>query len=194
VKTADAPERVVVAITGATGAIVGIRLLERLGDFGVERHLIVSGWGARTISHETDYDLDRVRALADVTYKTNDLGAAPSSGSFLTRGMVIAPCSVKTLAAIATGISSDLVARAADVTLKERRRLVLVVRESPLSEIHLENMLRLARMGADIVPPMLSLYTRPASIGEMVDHIVTRTLDQLGYHSPGAKRWDGDLG
>jgi 4-hydroxy-3-polyprenylbenzoate decarboxylase len=196
VTTHDAavPDRVVVAITGATGAILGIRLLQRLAEFGVERHLIVSAWGARTIAHETEYDIDQVRELADVTHKVTDLGATLSSGSFITRGMIIAPCSVKTLSAIATGLSADLIARAADVTLKERRRLILMVRESPLSEVHLENMARLVRMGADIVPPMVSFYTRPASIDEMTDHIVTRALDQLGLHSAATPRWDGELG
>jgi 4-hydroxy-3-polyprenylbenzoate decarboxylase len=188
------PDRVVVAITGATGAILGIRLLQRLAEFGVERHLIVSAWGARTISHETEYDIGQVRELADVTHKVNDLGATLSSGSFITRGMIIAPCSVKTLAAIATGLAADLIARAADVTLKERRRLVLMVRETPLNQVHIENMARLARMGADIVPPMVSFYTRPTSIEEMTDHIVTRALDQLGLHSAETPRWDGELG
>ncbi len=188
------PDRVVVAITGATGAILGIRLLQRLADFGVERHLIVSAWGARTIAHETNYDIKEVRKFADVTHKVTDLGATLSSGSFITRGMIIAPCSVKTLAALATGLSGDLIARAADVTLKERRRLILMVRESPLNQVHLENMLRLSQMGAAIVPPMASFYTKPTSLEEMTDHIVTRTLDQLGLHSDAAPRWDGELG
>lgn len=186
-------DRVIVAITGATGAVLGIRVLQRLEEFDVERHLVVSGWGARTIAHETDLDVDAVRGLADVTYRVGDLGARIASGSFVTRGMIVAPCSMKTLAAIAAGVSGDLVSRAADVTLKERRRLVLVVRETPLSEIHLENMLRLARMGVAIVPPMLGFYMRPASLQEMVDHIVTRALDQLGLHSTATPRWDGEL-
>ncbi len=186
-------ERVIVAITGATGAVLGIRVLQRLEEFDVERHLVVSGWGARTIAHETGLDVDAVRALADVTHRVGDLGASIASGSFVTRGMIVAPCSMKTLAAIATGLCGDLVARAADVTLKERRRLVLMVRETPLSEIHLENMLRLARMGAAIVPPMLGFYMRPTSVDEMVDHVVTRALDQLGLHSTATPRWGGEL-
>lgn len=188
-----APRRVVVAITGATGAIIGIRTLQRLQDFEVEVHLVVSAWGARTIAHETPYTLDDVRSLADVIHKPSDLGAAISSGSFLTEGMVVAPCSMKTLASIAFGYGSDLVSRAADVVLKERRRLVLVVRESPLHEIHLENMLRLARMGARIVPPMPAFYQHPSSIEDLVDHIVVRSLDQLGLLSLDAPRWDGQL-
>jgi 4-hydroxy-3-polyprenylbenzoate decarboxylase len=189
----DTPERVIVAITGASGAIFGIRLLERLEEFKVERHLIVSAWGSRTIRHETDLTVKQASELADVVHKVGDLGATVSSGSFVTSGMIIAPCSAKTLAAIASGFAGDLVARAADVTLKERRRLVLMVRESPLNEIHLENMLKLARMGASIVPPMASFYTKPASLDEMIDHVITRVLDQFGLHSETTPRWDGSL-
>lgn len=183
----------VVAITGASGAIFGIRLLQQLQEFDVERHLIVSPWGARTIRHETEFSSADVRQLAECVHKISDLGATISSGSFVTRGMIIAPCSVKTLASISTGVTSDLISRAADVTLKERRRLVLMVRESPLNEIHLDNMAKLARMGASIVPPMMSFYLRPNSLEEMVDHIVTRALDQLGLHSEDAPRWGGIL-
>jgi flavin prenyltransferase len=185
-------ERVVVAITGATGSIFGIRTLERLREFPVETHLVVSPWGARTIEHETSYRMPEVRALADVVYRPGDQAAAISSGSFITRGMVIAPCSVRTLAAIANGLADNLIARAADVVLKERRRLVLMVRESPLSQVHLENMLKVSRFGADIVPPMPAFYNHPASIEELVDHIVTRALDQLGLHSEATRRWDGE--
>lgn len=187
------PRRIVVAITGATGAIFGVRLLERLRDFDVESHLIISSWGARTIEHETKYSLADVRALADVVHKPSDQAATVSSGSFLTDGMIIAPCSVKTLAAIATGLASDLVARAADVVLKERRPLVLMVRESPLNEIHLDNMARLARMGASIVPPVPAFYNRPQSLEDMVDHILTRALDQVGFHATTTPRWDGRM-
>ena len=189
-----APDRVVVAITGASGAIFGIRLLERLKEFDVEVHLIVSSWGSRTIRHETDFSLKQTLELADVVHKSGDLGAKVSSGSFVTRGMIIAPCSVKTLAAVASGFANDLVSRAADVTLKERRRLVLMVRESPLSEIHLGNMLKLAQMGASIVPPMPAFYDRPQSLDDMVDHVITRVLDQVGLHSESTSRWDGVLG
>lgn len=186
-------DRVVVAITGATGAVFGIRILERLAEFDIERHLIVSSWGSRTIRHETDLNVKQTRDLADVVHKINDLGATISSGSYLTRGMVIAPCSVKTLGAIASGVTGDLISRAADVMIKERRRLVLMVRESPLSEVHLENMLKLARMGVSIVPPMPGFYTRPQTLDEMVDHIVTRVLDQVGLYSETTPRWDGQL-
>lgn len=187
------PRRLVVAITGASGSILGVRLLERLREFDVETHLVLSPWGARTLEHETAYTADGVRRLADVVHKPGDQSATISSGSFQTDGMIVAPCSVKTLAAIASGLAEDLVARAADVTLKERRRLVLVVREAPLSEIHLENMLKLARMGASIVPPVPAFYTRPKTLDDAVDHIVTRVLDQVGMSSSVTPRWDGDM-
>lgn len=185
--------RVVVAITGASGAIFGIRTLQRLRMADVETHLIVSSWGARTIEHETGYGLDEVREMADVVHGRGNQAATVSSGSFTTDGMIVAPCSVKSLAAIATGMADNLVARAADVTLKERRRLVLLVRESPLSEIHLDNMLRLSRMGVTILPPMPAFYNHPASLDEMVDHIVVRALDQFGVHTEVETRWDGRL-
>src|SRR4029450_4735267 len=140
--------KIIVAITGATGAIYGVRLLERLREAGAETHLVISRWGARTLLHETSWWRERVEALASVTHAPADMGAAISSGSFHTDGMVIAPCSAKTLAAIAHGFGEDLIHRAADVVLKERRRLVLSVREAPLSDIHLENMLHLSRLGA----------------------------------------------
>jgi 4-hydroxy-3-polyprenylbenzoate decarboxylase len=186
-------ERIIVAITGATGAIFGVRALERLREFDVETHLIISPWGAKTIEHETGRSVKEVRALADVSHRPQDQGATISSGSFLTLGMLVAPCSVKTLAAISSGFAEDLVARAADVVLKEQRKLVLMVRESPLSPIHLENMLKLSRAGATMLPPMPAFYTQPASIDELVDHIVTRALDQFGLHSEATKRWDGKL-
>jgi 4-hydroxy-3-polyprenylbenzoate decarboxylase len=134
-----------------------------------------------------------VRRLADVVHKPGDQGAIISSGSFQTDGMIIAPCSVRTLAAITAGYGDDLLSRAADVVLKERRRLVLLVRESPLSEIHLENMLRLARMGVVIIPPAPAFYNHPKSVEDIVDHIVTRTLDQVGFHSAATPRWDGHI-
>ena len=140
--------KIIVAITGATGAIYGVRILQRLREAGVETHLVISRWGARTLLHETPFSREHVESLATVTYAPADMGAAISSGSFRTDGMVIAPCSAKTLAAIAHGFGENLMHRAADVILKERRRLVLVVREAPLSDIHLENMLKLSRMGA----------------------------------------------
>lgn len=185
--------RLVVAITGASGAILGVRLLERTREFDVETHLVISAWGARTLEHETPYTVAQLRRLADVVHKPGDQGATISSGSFRTDGMIIVPCSVKTLAAIAGGYANDLIARAADVVLKERRRLVLVVREAPLSEIHLENMLRLARMGASIVPPVPAFYTHPTTLEDAVDHIITRVLDQAGLHSDQTPRWDGNV-
>jgi len=186
-------DRIIVAITGATGAIFGVRALERLREFDVETHLIISPWGAKTIGHETRRSVQEVRSLADVSYRPQEQGATISSGSFVTLGMLVAPCSVKTLAAISSGFADDLVARAADVVLKEQRKLVLMVRESPLSPIHLENMLRVSRAGATILPPMPAFYTQPASIDELVDHIVTRALDQFGLHSKATMRWDGKL-
>ncbi|MEV3902836.1 UbiX family flavin prenyltransferase [Mycobacterium sp. NPDC050551] len=185
--------RIVLAITGASGSILGVRMLERLREFDVETHLVISAWGARTLEHETGWTVAEVRRLADVVHKPGDLGASISSGSFRTEGMLIAPCSVKTLAAIANGYAEDLIARAADVVLKERRRLVMMVREAPLSEIHLENMLKLARMGASIVPPVPGFYNRPKTLDEAVDHIVTRALDQVGLVSGETPRWDGTV-
>lgn len=191
--TDPGPRRIIVAITGATGAIFGVRLLQRLRAHNIESHLVVSPWGARTIEHETNNSVAQVRKLADVVHKPSDQGATISSGSFLTSGMIIAPCSVKTLAAVAAGYASDLVSRAADVTLKERRPLVLMVRESPLSEIHLENMARLARMGASIVPPVPAFYNHPATLEDMVDHIISRALDQVGIHTEQSPRWAGQM-
>ena len=185
--------RIVVGITGATGSIIGVRLLEVMRDAGIETHLIMSKWGARTAIHETSHTLEQINALALHVYNPNDQGAAISSGSFLTDGMVIAPCSMRTLAAIAGGQGEHLVHRAADVILKERRKLVLVVRESPLSEIHLENMLKLARMGVTILPPMPGFYNHPKSVEEIVDHIVMRILDQFGIHLDLSPRWDGQM-
>ena len=187
-----APRRLVVGLTGATGTILGVRLLEALRATDVEAHLVVSRWGARTLLHETPFSLDDVRRLAAKSYAENDQGAAISSGSFLTEGMIIVPCSARTLSAVAHGHCENLVQRAADVTLKERRRLVLAVREAPLSDIHLENMLKLSRMGAVISPPVPAFYTRPRTLDEMVDHTVARLLDLFGIHLDGA-RWSGEM-
>jgi flavin prenyltransferase len=186
--------RLIVAITGATGAIYGVRLLERLRDAGAETHLVISRWGARTLLHETTYTRDHVEALAHTTYAPGDMGAAISSGSFRTDGMIVAPCSAKTLAAIAHGYGEGLVHRAADVVLKERRRLVLLVREAPLSALHLENMLKLSRLGAVILPPMPAFYNHPRTVDDIVDHTVARTLDQFGLEIPETSRWSGDMG
>jgi 4-hydroxy-3-polyprenylbenzoate decarboxylase len=189
----EPPRRLIVALTGATGTIYGVRLLERLKATDIETHLVMSRWGARTLVHETSYTPNQVQALASVVHPVNDQGAAIASGSFLTMGMVIAPCSARTLAAIAHGFGDNLIHRAADVVLKERRKLVLVVREAPLSEIHLENMLKLSRMGVVICPPVPAFYSRPKSLDEMVDQSVSRILDQLGIHLDG-DRWSGEMG
>jgi 4-hydroxy-3-polyprenylbenzoate decarboxylase len=186
--------RLIVGITGATGVIYGVRLLERLREAGVETHVVISRWGGRTLLHETSYSREQVEALATEVYAPNDMGAAIASGSFETRGMIIVPCSAKTLGAIAHGYGDGLVHRAADVTLKERRKLLLAVREAPLSEIHLENMLKLARMGVVILPPMPAFYTNPQTIDEIVNHTVARMLDQFGIAVPGAYRWSGEMG
>jgi 4-hydroxy-3-polyprenylbenzoate decarboxylase len=188
----NSPPRLIVGITGATGAVFGVRLLEALRSRNVETHLIVSKWGAHTLAEETSYSLDRIRQMATYSYPPSDQGAAVSSGSFLTSGMVIAPCSMRTLAAIATGQGDNLIHRAADVILKERRKLVLLVRETPLHEIHLENMLKLARMGAVILPPVPAFYNHPQSLEEMIDHVVMRTLDQVGIHTDLAERWGSE--
>jgi flavin prenyltransferase len=190
--TPSEPSRLIVAITGASGSVYGIRVLQLLKDAGVESHLVVSRWGARTLQHETGWSLKDVQALAHTGYHPNDEGAAISSGSFRTLGMLVVPCSVRSLAAIAHGLGDSLVHRAADVVLKERRRLVLAVREAPLSEIHLENMLRLARMGVTICPPVPAFYTRPATIDDLVTHTAARLLDQFDIHVD-APRWDGQM-
>jgi flavin prenyltransferase len=185
--------RLIVGMTGSTGAVFGIRLLEALKHLEIESHLVVSKWAQRTIEHETPYTVEKVRALATVVHSQGDMGASISSGSFLTEGMVVIPCSVRTLGSIANGYGEHLVHRAADVILKERRRLVLVVRETPLSEVHLENMLKLARMGVVMLPPMPAFYNHPKTVDDVIDHIVSRVLDQFGIEAPFAKRWDGHM-
>ena len=185
--------RIIVGMTGATGAILGVRLLEALNDCDVESHLVISNWGRRTIEHETPYTVKQVCALASVYHNSANMAAEISSGSFITEGMVVIPCSMRTLGGIATGYGEHLIHRAADVILKERRRLVLVVRESPLSELHLENMLKLARVGVSIIPPMPAFYNHPKTVDDIVDHIVARVLDQLGISARFAKRWDGKM-
>jgi flavin prenyltransferase len=185
--------RLIVGMTGATGAILGVRLLEALNECDVESHLVISNWARRTIEHETPYTIKQVSALASVYHNSTNMAAVISSGSFITDGMVVIPCSMRTLGSIAHGYGENLVHRAADVILKERRRLVLVARESPLSEVHLENMLKLARMGVSIIPPMPAFYNQPKSVDDIVNHIVTRVLDQFGISAPFAKRWDGRI-
>lgn len=183
--------RLILGITGASGAIFGVRTLEALRVLQVETHLILSRWSRVTIAHETGYTVEEVEQLASSVYHQDNQAAVVSSGSFRTDGMLISPCSMKTLAAIRSGYADTLICRAADVILKERRRLVLVARESPLSEIHLENMLALARMGVTIFPPVPAFYTRPQSVGDLVDYIVGRSLDQFGLEMPGLPRWKG---
>ena len=184
------PRRLIIGITGASGSIYGVRLLEMLRHTDIETHLVMSRWGARTLVHETRYTPEQVQRLATVTHPMTDQGASISSGSFLTMGMLIAPCSARTLAAIAHGLGDHLVHRAADVVLKERRKLVLAVREAPLHEIHLENMLKLSRMGVVIAPPVPAFYSIPSTIDEIVNYTTARLLDQFGIHVDMA-RWPG---
>jgi phenylacrylic acid decarboxylase len=185
------PIRIIVAMTGATGAILGIRFLERLREMNVESHLIISRWAIETIKYETKYTVNDIRALATRCYPVNDAAAAVSSGSFQTDGMIIVPCSMRTLSAVRTGFADDLICRAADVTLKEKRKLVLAVRETPLSCIHLENMLGLARMGAMIFPPVPAFYTMPESLEDLVTQSAGRMLDMFGLDAGNFQRWDG---
>jgi 4-hydroxy-3-polyprenylbenzoate decarboxylase len=187
--TATTP--LIVAITGATGVVYGVRLLERLREAGVPTHLVMSKWAIQTMLLETSYTVDGVKRLAAEVHSPDDFGASISSGSFLTRGMVVAPCSMRTLAAISTGSGTNLVHRAADVVLKERRTLVLLPREAPLSQIHLEHMLRLAKMGAVIFPPVPAFYQRPVTVDDLVDQTVMRVLDQFGLEVNVADRWQG---
>src|SRR2546423_10616633 len=183
--------KLIVGLTGATGTIFGVRLLQILEGTGIETHLVMSKWAARTLLHETPYTAEEVQQMATHYYQSGDQGAAISSGSFLTKGMIVAPCSMKTLAAIASGMGDNLIARAADVILKERRKLVLMVREAPLNDIHLENMLKLSRMGVVIVPPVPAFYNHPQNLDDMINHITMRTLDQFDIHLDVMNRWDG---
>ena len=183
--------RLIVGITGATGTVYGVRMLQLLRAAGVESHLIVSQAGEMTRAHETALSKSELRALADVAYDINDVGAAPSSGSFKTLGMVVAPCSMGTLAQIALSTAATLLTRAADVCLKERRRLVQMVRETPLHLTHLRHMVAATEMGAVICPPVPAFYTRPATLEEMVDNTVGRVLDLFDVESGTVKRWGG---
>ncbi|SAL58213.1 3-octaprenyl-4-hydroxybenzoate carboxy-lyase [Caballeronia turbans] len=189
---AAAKRRLIVAITGATGAIYGVRLLETLRRLsGVETHLLVSSAGWLNIQHELDLDKATVHALADVVHSVRDVGATIASGSFATDGMVVAPCSMRTLASIAHGLSDNLITRAADVVLKERRRLVLLVRETPFNLAHLRNMTAVTEMGGVIFPPLPAFYQKPATIEEMVDHTVARVIDLFCIGQPVAPAWQG---
>ncbi len=182
----------VIGITGASGVIYGIRLLEVLaGNKDVATHLIVSEAGEAIIKHETDWELDKVKALADACYKIDDIGATLSSGSFKRDAMVIAPCSMKTLAALANSYTDNLIARTADITLKERKRLVLLARETPLHLGHLRNMVKLTEMGAIIFPPVPAFYHKPRKIENLIDHTVGRVLDLLDIENDLFPRWAG---
>jgi 4-hydroxy-3-polyprenylbenzoate decarboxylase len=181
--------RLVVGVSGATGIVYAIQLLRRLRQVDVESHLVVSKAGELTRTYETTLSVNELRALADVNYRVGDVSAAISSGSYKTLGMVVAPCSMRTLAEIATGMSSTLLTRAADVTLKERRKLVLLPRETPLHAVHLRNMLAVTEMGGIIMPPVPAFYLKPATIDELVDDTVCRALDLFDIDVPGVKRW-----
>lgn len=181
--------RMIVAITGASGVCYGVRALELLASVGIETHLVMSKAAERTLHEEMDLTSKAVKALATTVYPVQDIGAAIASGSFLTMGMIVAPCSVKTMGEIATGITSSLVSRAADVVLKERRRLVLMVRETPLHTGHLRTMTKLSEMGAIIAPPVPAFYAKPGSLDQMVTFTVGRTLDLFDVHLEGLPRW-----
>ncbi|AUX93451.1 non-oxidative hydroxyarylic acid decarboxylases subunit B [Mixta gaviniae] len=184
--------RLIVGMTGATGAPLGVALLQALQRMPeVETHLVMSKWAKTTIELETPWSARDVAAMADVCHSPGDQAATISSGSFKTDGMVIIPCSMKTLAGIRAGYADGLVGRAADVVMKEQRKLVLVPRETPLSTIHLENMLALSRLGVAMVPPMPAWYNHPASVEDITHHIVARVLDQFGLAYPQARRWQG---
>jgi flavin prenyltransferase len=181
----------VVAITGATGVIYGVEMLRVLKELGQETHLIVSEAAGMNLAIETDYTLDDVKALASVVYSNKDVGAAVASGSFRTRGMIVAPCTVKTLSAIANSFTYNLVVRAADVTLKERRPLVLMVRETPLHKGHLDLMSRVADYGGVILPPMPAFYHKPESIMDLIHQSIGKALDQVGIEHKLFQRWTG---
>lgn len=181
--------KLIVGMTGATGAAIGVRVLSALKDLGVETHLVISRWARATIELETPHSVQEVIALASKTYSERDQAAAISSGSFKVDGMIVVPCSMKTLAAIRCGYGEGLIARAADVTLKEQRKLVLVPRESPLNAIHLENMLALTRAGAMMMPPMPAFYNHPVSTDDIINHVASRILDQFGLENNLTRRW-----
>ncbi len=184
-------QRLVVGVSGASGAIYGVRVLDACREMGIESHLIVSRAAVLTLREETKLTPSDLAARAGVTYRALDVGAAVASGSFPTLGMIVAPCSVRTFSEIATGVTSSLLTRAADVTLKERRPLVLMVRETPLHLGHLRTLVRLAEMGAAIVPPVPAFYAHPSSLDDIVDQCVGRALDLFGLSWSAVRRWDG---
>jgi flavin prenyltransferase len=187
--TAKRPRRMVVGLTGASGIIYGVRLLEALKELGIETHLVVSKAADMTRAYETSFSAADIRRLADYTYSPQDIGAPIASGSFKTMGMIVAPCSIRTMSDIAHGVTSGLISRAADVTLKERRRLVLLVRETPLHSGHLKSMLAVSDMGGIIAPPMPAFYTKPNSIEDIVIHTIGRALDLFDLDLGSLSRW-----
>ncbi len=189
---AGEPKRIVVGISGASGVIFGIRMLEALRDAGIETHLVMSRSAEITLAHETDWKVAEVRELTHRWYRQDDIGAGIASGSFRTMGMVVSPCSIRSMSEIAAGVTSGLLTRAADVALKERRRLVLMVRETPFHLGHLRTMTQLAEMGAIIAPPLPAFYPRPKSLQEVIDHSIGRALDLFGIDSGLAYRWKDD--
>ena len=184
-------KRLIVGITGASGTVYGIRILEVLKDLGIESHLVMSDSAKLTMAAETDYKPARIEAMADVVHSAKNIGASISSGSFQSLGMVIAPCSIRSLSEIASGVTSSLVSRAADVVLKERRRLVLLVRETPLHAGHLRSMSQVTECGGIIMPPVPAFYSKPQSLNDMVNHTVGRCLDLFGIDNSLAYRWNG---
>jgi 4-hydroxy-3-polyprenylbenzoate decarboxylase len=192
-KPEKSSERLVVGLSGASGAAYGIRLLEALKELSVESHLVMSKPGEMTIGYETDITPKQVAAKADAVYAINDIAAPIASGSFRTKGMIVAPCSVRTWSEIATGVTTNLLTRAADVTLKERRPLILMVRETPLHVGHLRSLTQLAEMGAIILPPVPAFYAEPHTLKDIVDQMVGKALDLLGYDWPRLRRWGEDL-
>ncbi|WP_414502841.1 UbiX family flavin prenyltransferase [Zymobacter sp. IVIA_5232.4 C2] len=188
--TATSPLRLIVGISGASGICYGVRLLERLQALPIESHLVMSSAAKQTLALETDLSVAEVEALADVVHHERSIGASIASGSFRTMGMVVAPCSMRSMSDIAAGTTSTLLTRAADVVLKERRRLVLMVRETPLHTGHLRHMTQLSELGAIIAPPVPSFYARPETLDDMIDHTVGRVLDLFDLDVPGVHRWN----
>ena len=186
--------RMIVGMTGASGAIYGIRLLQMLKTLEVEAHLVMSQSAEVTLAHETVMKVSEVRQLADQWYKIDDIAAAPASGSYQTVGMIIAPCSMRTAGELASGITSNLLTRSADVTIKEKRRLVVMVRETPLHSVHLGNLKTLSDMGVVIAPPVPAFYTRPKGVDEIVDHSIARVLDLFGLAPNNVLRWGENIG
>ena len=192
--TETGPRRLIVGISGASGVAYGLRTLDACRELGVESHLVMSRSSALTLTQETDLSVADVQARADVSHKTGDVGASIASGSFPTLGMLVAPCSIRTMSEIASGVTASLLTRAADVTLKERRTLVLMVRETPLHLGHLRTMVKLTEMGAIIAPPLPAFYAKPLTLDEMIDQSVGRVLDLFGLSWRSVKRWGEDIG